>query len=426
MTQFAIEWLPSSRPRVATVLLVVALLLSAGACESPSVGRSSLHWRAIPLESLSPRGGPQAEVMAVQAGGAGRPWLLGGVIPEATPYSDGFRTFPMPTVAIWRASSVRGPWRRANLHADPQRDGPNETIYYLSSYANLQVSFGWRNSPTEGYPRPSAWSGSTDGGTWQEIIEPREFFGGPSIVGFGGATTGPHGSFVAGTWLNPAGVPVISVWRSVDGRTWTQDATASALTGRDGEIPFAAGVADGAGGVMVIGASEIPSPSDPSARRGALYFSPDGSQWIRLDETLVANRWPQSAFGAVAAFQRGWVVAGTVKRGALTEAGVWMLQNEQAVPRFETLTQGPASAAIKMTSVSVGPAGIIVAGVDRGRLVIWRSSVSDGKPTGWRQLEPPTADALSTAHAVTVASGSEATALVVQTSRGSQLWTTTG
>jgi hypothetical protein len=264
----------------------------------------------------------------------------------------------------------------------PGRDGPNETIMYLSHNGSTGVAFGSRASPSEGYPRPSAWTESPTG--WREVLEPRELFGGPNIVGFGDMESGPHGFFIAGTWSDGHGHAEASVWSSADGSTWTR-ITDPSFEGLTGETPFGEGIADNTSGVMLAATAEAPTREDPGAQRGVLWYSRNGQQWLRLAGLAGGD----SAFGAVAPVGPGWIVAGSVGATGDQRAAVWMVDRNLRVSRAELLP-GTLGNRIDITTISSDGSRLLIGGVADGRPALWSATLNhDEKPSRWQQETPP-------------------------------------
>ena len=386
----------------------VARLLAAGGLAAAVLagcggsGRPAPDWREVPYGALVSGVGDQPEVAAVTAGGPTAAWLLGGTVVDGR----GDRH-----VRIWSAPGPAGPWRVAGMAAVPGLDGPQETIEDLSSGTAGLIAFGYRLSPDEGYPRPSAWV-ARDGrpSAWDEIHEDREFFGGPDIISFGGMSQGPHGCFVAGTWTDGRGRPVISVWRTTDGRDWTHDYTDPAFEGRPGEVPFASGVADSRSGVLVSGSVETPTASDPGHQEGALWLSADGTRWRRLPLPAGAGSGgPGTTFDAVAAVPGGWLVAGTVGTatgttgtgtGAASGGGrsvpaVWSVTTAGTVGPPQRLPlggDGTAGAPVVPTSVDMAGDRVTVAGRSGMRAVIWSAGLSARGVGRMHRVPAPPAD----------------------------------
>src|SRR5262249_8927714 len=149
------------------------------------------------------------------------------------------------------------------------RDGPNETIQGFGTRpaTGPLTAVGSRPSPTEGYPRPSTWTASSGGPgrpAWRGGRAARGVERRPKVVGVPRMGAGPHGYFVAGTWLAPDGHVVAAVWRSPDGVQWTRNDTDPAFDAGAGTQSYAFSVADGPGGVLLGGATATPRPGDPT------------------------------------------------------------------------------------------------------------------------------------------------------------------
>ena len=355
------------------------------------------------------------------AGDGVRPWLIGGVIPAAAPAPGAFRPFNYPTVAIWVAPSPNGPWKLASMRADTQRDGPSETIMFLATGRAPAIAFGWRNSPTEGYPRPSVWDAKEPGDDdWTEIVEDREFFGGPAIVGFGGTASGPHGYFVAGTWTSPSGALVASVWSSPDGVTWSRDATDPSFAGQAGQVPFVNGIADAPAGVLMVGTAGTPTRADPGAERGVLWYSPDGRRWSRVDAARISLLLPDSEFGAVAATADGWLVGGESRTDGAARPVAWFVPAGRPTGRPVSLDRG-GSASVTVTSVAVDRSRAVVAAVIHGHVEMWTATVHDGVPGRWSGMEAPPSSPVSLLRVV-VSISPTAIAVDLVGKAGSEVW----
>jgi hypothetical protein len=196
---------------------------------------------------------------------------------------------------------------------------------------------------------------------WDEIVEPREMFGGPDIIGVGGVAAGPHGDFVAGTWTDARSHPVVAVWRSPDGRTWSRDSTDPSFVGRSGEVPFGTAVADGPHGVLVTGTAEVPTRSDPTGQRGALWYSPDGVRCRRILSGAIAAPREHSTFAAVTATGSGWLIAGTEGTGPTTRATVWTLDSD--LRRVRATPLPPSTGPVTVTAMTPDRDRVLVAGL---------------------------------------------------------------
>lgn len=376
---------PPALRRAATLLGgAVALAGALAGCGRTEAGPAPA-WKEIPYGALVAGVASQPYVAAVQPGGPGRPWLLGGAVVDP----GGTRR-----VRIWSAPSPAGPWRAGRTVAVPGRDGPLETIEGLARGPAGTNAFGYRLSPDEGYPRPSTWLAAGPGDPpWREIGQDVEFFGGPDIISFGGMSEGPHGCFVAGTWTGPSNRPVISVWRSGDGLHWSHDFSAPAFAGRPGEVPFATGVADGPDGVLIAGTVERPTPADPGREAGGLWYSPDGDRWSRLAVPDPPAAGPGSTFDAVGAVPGGWLVAGTRPGPHGPRPAVWMVDGaDHRVRLLGLLPAGPAPAAAVPTSVAVTATRIVVAGRAGTRAALWEAAPGRRGPGRFSAVAGPAAD----------------------------------
>ena len=416
---------------------LAALGLAAGLAACGGSGRPVPDWHEVPYSALVGTPGDQPQVAAVAAGGPATadsatggpatPWLLGGTVVD---------TAGNRRVHIWSAPSPAGPWQPADMVAVPGLDGPQETIEYLTARSPAgagPIAFGYRLSPDEGYPRPSAWvAGDAGGRSWSEIHEDREFFGGPDIVSFGGLSEGPHGCYVAGTWTDGRGRPVISTWRTTDGRDWTHDFTEPAFEGAAGEVPFASGVADGPAGVLVAGSVETPTRSDPGRQQGALWLAADGIHWRRLAVQTepgakggaigASESGPGTTFDAVAAVPGGWLVAGTLTvAGGGTAApravpAVWAVDAQGVLSRPQrlkvTAAAGSDGTAVVPTAIDVAGGRVTVAARAGGRALLWSAPLAKRGLPAPHPVAAPDAE-VPQLQTVRVATGPAATVVVM-------------
>jgi hypothetical protein len=368
--------------------LAVALFVALSAfqlltgCESSGVVRAD--WHVLPPDQLPSPPGSLAFPDAVLGAGASQPWLIGGVIvtPQPATTEGLVVTNEQRQVAIWEAATPRGRWDVARMKAVPDRDGPFETVLYFARRSATSVAFGSRASPTEGYPRPSAWTRT--GAGWQEALEPRELFGGPNIIGFGGMAAGPHGLFIGGTWSDSHGHAEASVWSSADGSAWARVSDPS-FEGTQGETPIGGGVADNKNGLLLIATIEAPTPQSPGAEHGGAWYSQDGRSWTRVNPTTRA----QSTFGAVVPSGQGWLVAGTVGAGSNRRAAVWTVRGRPNLGK-PSLLPGAATADSKITAAWSSAMRLYVAGVAGGRPALWSAALDHhGVPRGWTRLRSP-------------------------------------
>jgi hypothetical protein len=325
-------------------------------------------------------------VVAAEAPTGPGPWLLGGGV--VTP--DGINH-----VTIWVAAGPGGPWRTASMHPFPGRDGPTELILGL---AGGNVALGSYRAPREGYPRPSTWT-ATEGsaaGSWQEVLANRELFGGPNIVAIGddaggGLTSGPHGYHIAGTWIGPGNRVVAAVWSSGDGHIWTRDDIDPAFTAGSGTQSYGADVADGETGLLMVGTTAEPSPSDPTRVVGALWYSSGGGKWRRLPALAGAQQVVVDVDRPIPTVtgSEGWLAAGQRTSVGAEQPTVWMVGADLRA-RATTLPGPPAV----VTDLAMTERTVWAAGVTRtGAPVVWNAPLHGGRPSGWRLVTAPAAGA---------------------------------
>ena len=369
-------------PIVLTSLVALSALTLLMGCESTRTAGAG--WHGLAPDGLPSPPGSLAFPDAVLGADAGQTWLIGGVIVTPQPANTQGLVVTNETrqVAIWEAATPGARWNLARMNPVPGRDGPFETVLNFARSGATPVAFGSRASPTEGYPRPSTWTRTEAG--WQEALAPRELFGGPNIVGFGGMAAGPHGVFIAGTWSDSHGHAEASVWKSPDGSEWARVSDPS-FEGTQGETPIGEGVADNRNGVLMIATVEAPTPVSPGAEHGGAWYSQDGRHWNRLNQPMADH----STFGAVVPAGPGWLVAGTVGAGSNRRAAVWTLGSRPTLgePR---LLPGAATADSKLTAAWSSATRMYVAGVAGGRPALWSASLDrHGLPRSWTRLHAP-------------------------------------
>jgi hypothetical protein len=397
------------------VAFAAAALLGAtlvGSCGASRPAEDSMRWVRVADQAFASPG-TDVQVATVAAPSAGQPWLVGG--DTLTP--DG-----VTHVGIWSASSPTGPWHQAVMNAVPDRDGPYETILGFAPSPGRTVALGSRNSPEEGYPRPSTWSDDVASTPWQEALADRELFGGPDIVALGNITAGPHGYTVTGTWIGPSGHPGVAVWRSTDATHWVRNDTDPALAGAPAETPLALDVADNRRGVLVVGSAAAPVPGQAGHRRGAMWYSPTGTSWVGLfgsDPRL--NQAGQTAIVAVRTLDDGWVAAGTTTDGTRSRPMIWSVDADLRM-RAQALPVGTDQPPVAVSALTVSTTVAVVAGVAGGRPVYWAAPVDGGRLGSWQRLQPgpgPVPEGLRT---VVVAAGAAAVTTVLAGSTTSQVW----
>ena len=372
-----------------------------------------MAWHRIPAASLAP--GPDTALVQTAAVTSAGDRLLGGVVVDLS----GTRQ-----VAIWESPRPMGPWARTPMAAVAGRDGPNETIFSIAGGAGEMAAFGYRRSPTEGYPRPSTWiSPAGPGLHWREILESREFLGGPDIIGFANLTYGPHGFTLAGTWTDARAGSTLAVWRSPDGVSWTRDSTEPSFDGTADQIPGASGVADSPAGLLLAGTIETPVPTDPGRQEGGLWYSAMGQSWSRL--ALSADTEPAASsttFDALAAVPGGWIVVGTERTGSRTRPVAWTVEGSRQVSRPIPLPN-PAGGDFRPLAIAVDGKRVLVVGSSGDRSVVWTSAAGWPPSSGWKVVKGPAPTGFTISSA-SVSPGRSGIVLVLSGSEESDEWWT--
>jgi hypothetical protein len=348
------------------VLAATALVLAA--CSASSSGSARPAWTEV--KGLG-------HVVAVAAPSGQAPWLLGGGVigPDGVNH-----------VAIWSALGPAGPWVSDKMTPVAGRDGPNETIQGFGTGAGTgpPAAVGSRPSPSEGYPRPSTWvvaPGPPGAPSWQEVLASRELFGGPNVVSIGAMGAGPHGYFIAGTWLAPDNHVVAAVWHSGEGLQWVRHDTDPAFDAGPATQSYAFTVADGPSGILLGGTTATPTPADPTREVGTLWHSTDGDRWARLAGWGDGGR---SVVRAVQALGTGWVAAGQVR----SQPATWVVDAGLHTSRQPL----PGASGTTVDDLTVTTGAVLAAGLKPdGAIVIWEAPRRGDQLGGWRPVVPPPA-----------------------------------
>jgi hypothetical protein len=125
-----------------------------------------------------------------------------------------------------------------------------------------------------GNPRPTVWSGGAD--RLVEHPQAFELFGGPHAIAVTEAAAAPGTGLLAGQWDGASGRYGAAVWTSPDGARWTRQADDPALASAPGEQTAAAGAAAGPPGFLVAGSVQRGASITPLA-----WTSTDGRSWRR-------------------------------------------------------------------------------------------------------------------------------------------------
>ncbi len=350
-----------------------------------------------------------ADVAAVLAGTGTAPWLIGGAV--------GGR------VAIWSAGVAAGPWRLAAM-APVSGDGPDDTILGLARVGTVALAFGNHPSPIHGNPRPSPWTSMSPFTAWNEVTTLRELFGGENIVGLGGVAGGPHGFEIAGTWIDAGNRAVATVWTSADGRAWTRNDHDPQLAGAAGELTTAADVADAPSGLAAVGAALVMG-STSGAQVGAIWESPDGRIWSRVDpgDAVLGGGDGEVEVEHVRPLGRGWIAAGVSTVAGRSRILVWAWGPGQRLVVTAVAPALPAGANLVVSDVAVTSTAVLVAAVAAGRPMLWIGPVgATHLPGRWRPVAAPPAGVPAGLRSALVATSGGSTVLVLRGLNQTALW----
>lgn len=212
--------------------------------------------------------------------------------------------------AVW-VSSDGVSWSRVP-HDDATLGGSGEQVMYgVASTTNGLVAVG-----SDG-DRAAVWA-SSDGATWARVMDPT--LAGRGTLFMSAVTTGGPGLVAAGVgWEHDR--PSAAVWTSTDGRTWNR-VTHDEATFGGGGWPSMQALAANESGVVVVGMDL----SDDPYGDAAVWTSPDGISWSRVDPDRLAEDGFQSMNG-VLIWSDGLVAvgaAGVPPLGQEMDAAVWV------------------------------------------------------------------------------------------------------
>lgn len=152
--------------------------------------------------------------------------------------------------------------------------------------------------------RPAVWS-SADGVEWSRTWEGDPIDSGDSMLlpGFNSLTVGGDGLLVGvGMAQNGTGALVAAVWTSADGRSWERVAADNQeFAGAGGVAVDVIDVTSGSSGFVAVGTEGGTAP--------ALWHSPEGYLWSRIDTTLQPFD-NVASLGSVTALDSGYMAAG--------------------------------------------------------------------------------------------------------------------
>lgn len=251
-----------------------------------------------------------------------------------------------PYATVW--SSADGTeWTRTPLDFDVFGEGSGMYDVVASPHGIVAVGAteNWVSDELVRV-RPSVWI-SSDGLDWVRAWDGPETERDVTVYGqfdvqMQAVTVATDGILVAvGSMLDDRGAAVAAVWTSSDGVTWDRVPHDPAIFGGDGELELTMWdvVADTSGFVAVGGERRS------GVIRPALWTSPDGFSWSRVDlDSATADF--VGPFGNVTVGGEGLVVTGPVMFEGFGQVTVWTSANGSDWDRIAELGNGNTSAII--------------------------------------------------------------------------------
>lgn len=251
-----------------------------------------------------------------------------------------------PYATVW--SSADGTeWTRTPLDFDVFGEGSGMYDVVASPHGIVAVGAteNWVSDELVRV-RPSVWI-SSDGLDWVRAWDGPETERDVTVYGqfdvqMQAVTAATDGILVAvGSMLDDQGAAVAAVWTSSDGVTWDRVPHDPAIFGGDGELELTMWdvVADTSGFVAVGGERRS------GVIRPALWTSPDGFSWSRVDlDSATADF--VGPFGNVTVGGEGLVVTGPVMFEGFGQVTVWTSANGSDWDRIAELGNGNTSAII--------------------------------------------------------------------------------
>ena len=346
---------------------------------------------------------PNVTILAMTPGEAGQPWVAVG---SATG-PDG-----QPSTACFLSNDTRT-WTACELAPD-DLDGSHTRLLSVGRLGSALLAGGVAVGALHGNPRPTLWRGEP-GQPLAELNLPRELFGGERIISFNGISTGPPGGFAVGMWDGVANQAVAQVWRTADGGRWQRLDGVVSMTSTAEELLRGSAVAAGPRRIVVVGAAvHLHHLNDGDD--GAIWWSHDGSHWIRADLSGSGLTGPGGQeLQAVAAAADGGFIAGGSDSGA---AAAWASPDGSTWKRV--MLPDAAGRPGRLTALAATPGRVWAAGIVAGTPRVWSSA---DREVWTREPLRAGAPALhSPAQSVTLAAGDGVVVVVVQSPDGPQTW----
>ncbi|WP_405098864.1 hypothetical protein [Micromonospora sp. NBC_01412] len=390
--------MPSRCLRAMPGVVAVCALLLAGCWSAPRPAPEPTplrpDWRAVALPTPP---GAAGRLLLRDAAACGGRWFVVGAVADAAGVTRP-AAWSSPDAAAWtplRLSARSGYGAENVLKAVGCRDGRLAAV-------------GAKSGGVHGNPRVSTWRQLADGSV-VEVPAEFEVFGGPDAVNVGRIAGGPEGWVIAGNRGTGA-----AAWSSVDAGEFRLVSGVPPLASDAAGRTWAADVAAGASGWVLVGSSR--APGRPGGEP-AVWTSPDGLGWrrealsgvdapgdlqrvVRAGERLVAvgrrgdgvGAWIEGPGGAAGAARAGWRPGGVLERA------------------------GGASAQVAgLAAVDGGMVAVVLSGAGGAA---WFST--DGG--GWSPVAVPAPLPVGADRSVAVAGAGDRMLLLVDGVRGAGVW----
>lgn len=218
-----------------------------------------------------------------------------------------------PDVAVWTSADGYS-WSEVPDEAGVRGGSGEQVANSLTAGGPGVVAVGFEGY--EGEIDGAVWT-SPDGINWTRVPDGLGVFGGPGDQRIYAVTSGGPGLVAVGEDFQ-GDAPDIAVWVSPDGFAWTRVVDDGGVLGGPGEQSAFSVVAGGPGLVMV-GRVSGESESD-----GAVWWSADGSTWVRGDPEGALTGPGNQTLVSVVATANGLVAAGRDDSDGGEDAAVWV------------------------------------------------------------------------------------------------------
>lgn len=176
--------------------------------------------------------------------------------------------------AAWLGTPDTG-WRALPLHTGGGYGAQAELVEPSAGGGRL-LALGRAYGGAHGNARLTIWSGDKTGLTDQP--QPFELLGGPRAMAVNGTATTPVASVLSGQWEHPAAGAGAAMWTSPDGQAWSRLDEAGALLSSPGAPTRALGVAATGSAFTAVGDVRADRRFSPLA-----WTSGNGRDWQRAD-----------------------------------------------------------------------------------------------------------------------------------------------